>query len=291
MASLAVVIPAYNPGELLRRALTSVVAQTFEDWECIVVDDGGKEDLSWVDELRDSRISRLRQANRGISVARNVGVETTSASLLAFLDQDDEWMPDKLERQLGAMAGRSDVGFCYTNFWWTTSREESLGASSAVTYPGLLVDQHVCLSSVIVPRDSYNQVGGHNPLMAQMQDYDLFLRLIMGKQAAVGIDDALVRYHLHGSNTSEDYSTARQERIELLKQHRRRALAHDDAQVVESCDAGLRRTDELFGAKAYDAARMAVKSGDVGGLRHFARAAMWAPAHTFRSLTRTALGR
>src|SRR4051794_11400716 len=114
MPDVTVVVPAYNPGPLLRRALQSVVAQTFGSWECIVVDDGGDEDLTWVDSFHP-QVRRLRQGNAGVSVARNMALQMASAGWVAYLDQDDEWLPTKLELQLASSA---EIDLSYTAFEW-----------------------------------------------------------------------------------------------------------------------------------------------------------------------------
>lgn len=100
--TVAVVIPAYNPGPYLRPALDSVIGQTFTDWECVVVDDGSTEDLSWVDGI-DKRVRLITKRNQGVSIARNVGVAATTAPWVAFLDSDDLWYPKKIEAQLATV--------------------------------------------------------------------------------------------------------------------------------------------------------------------------------------------
>src|SRR5207302_1645257 len=96
---VAIVVAVYDPGPYLARTLDSVRAQSMRSWELVVVDDGSHEDLAWVTEV-DDRVRRVRQENAGVSVARNVGVASTSAPVVAFLDGDDEWLPGKLDAQL-----------------------------------------------------------------------------------------------------------------------------------------------------------------------------------------------
>ena len=108
MPTVSIVVPAYNPGRLLTRALDSIVAQSFGDWECVVVDDGSDEALAWV-AYRDPRIRLLRQANAGVAAARNRGIEATTGRLVAFCDHDDEWLPAKLERQVTSLLARWPV--------------------------------------------------------------------------------------------------------------------------------------------------------------------------------------
>lgn len=260
MARVSVVIPAYNPGSLLRRSLSSVLAQTFRDFELLIVDDGSAEDLSWVEAVEDPRVRLLRQRNRGVSVARNVAVQLAQAPLVAFLDQDDEWLPEKLAQQIDLLDQSPEAAFCYTDFDWVFPDRVIEGVHhEPVTFHGLLADQHVCLSSVIVARERYFSVGGHDPLLAQMQDFDLFLRLAMDAPAPVRTPQRLVRYHIHDFNASRDDDTARRERTAILQAHMRRGARRTDPAIVAACQRGLARTRELYGAQAYDNARAAVR--------------------------------
>ena len=105
MPRASIIIAAYNPGPFLDATVQSVIAQSFSDWELIVVDDGSQQDIGHVAALHPA-ITMFRQENRGLSVARNVGIERSSGELVAFLDQDDLWFPCKLEEQVKQMAAQ-----------------------------------------------------------------------------------------------------------------------------------------------------------------------------------------
>src|SRR5262249_13181427 len=95
----SVVIPVYNRADTLSRVLRSVLAQTFQDFEIVVVDDGSKDDPKSVcDSFHDPRIRYLRQENRGGGAARNAGIDAARGRFVAFLDSDDEFLPQHLER-------------------------------------------------------------------------------------------------------------------------------------------------------------------------------------------------
>src|SRR5688500_9781977 len=99
---VSVVIPTYNRAHLIRRAIDSVVAQTFADWELIVVDDASKDDAEGVvRSYGDSRMRYVRHdVNKGASAARNTGLYAAHGEFVAFLDSDDEWLPEKLASQV-----------------------------------------------------------------------------------------------------------------------------------------------------------------------------------------------
>src|SRR5438132_12765470 len=100
--TVSVIIATHNRARLLRRAIHSVLAQTFEDWELLVVDDGSTDNTETIAvSLQDLRICYLRhEVNRGLSAARNTGIRISRGEYVAFLDDDDEWLPKKLEREL-----------------------------------------------------------------------------------------------------------------------------------------------------------------------------------------------
>ena len=118
MARISVVIPTCDRPELLTRALDSVRAQTFEDYEVIVVDDGRVAHAERIVQVQgDTRVRAVRHETprRGGSASRNTGIREARADLIAFLDDDDEWMPEKLALQIAALdAAAPDVGFCVT---------------------------------------------------------------------------------------------------------------------------------------------------------------------------------
>jgi glycosyltransferase involved in cell wall biosynthesis len=259
------VIPAYNAPDLLERAVRSVLGQSVSDLEIVVVDDGSIEAQDHVTGL-DRRVRFVRQENRGVSVARNLGASLAESELLAFLDQDDVWHPRKLAAQLDAVETHPDAAFWCTAFDWVSSDTTVASDPDQPTYRGLLSTQSVLLSSLLVRAEDYWQVGGHSPLLAQMQDWDLFLRLSMSGRVPHMVAERLVDYHLHGANASADYRTAAAERLDILNLHERRARARDDRATLEAIARGRARTHELFAYQAVDAARTALATRDIRAL-------------------------
>ncbi len=126
MPHVSVVIPAHNPGPYLEPAVASVLSQTYQDWELLVVDDGSTEDLVWVTKMH-RRVRFLSQDNRGVSMARNLGVLEARGDLVAFLDHDD--VPTKLERQVEAMEGDGEAAaLCHTQFSIIDAAGETVAA-------------------------------------------------------------------------------------------------------------------------------------------------------------------
>lgn len=286
-----VVVPAYEPGPRLREALESVLAQG-EPADVVVVDDGSTEDLSWVGSLAPGRVRLLRQPNRGVSVARNVGVRAARTPLVAFLDQDDTWRADKLERQLDGWRARPDASFHCTGFTWALPGGDLPSEPTPPSLPWLLSTGHVCLSSVLVPVEHYWMVGGHDPTLRMMQDFDLFLRLMLVLGPPAMVPEPLVRYAVHDANASRDYAAAARERLRVLGDHEALAAHRGDLEAVRAVAAGRRRTAELYAHQAVDAARREVRAGRVtAGLRHGVRAVGFSPRVAGSAVTRGAARR
>lgn len=136
---VSVVVPTYNRAALLPRAVESVIAQTFADWELIVVDDGSVDrtpDLAegYAAQL-GNRFVHLRQPNRGSSAARNRGIEAARGDFVAFLDSDDEFRRDKLERQVDLFRRQPDLGLVYSDYALVDTEGHDLGRAFDRKFP------------------------------------------------------------------------------------------------------------------------------------------------------------
>jgi glycosyltransferase involved in cell wall biosynthesis len=195
---VAVVIPAYNPGPFIDEALASVVAQTFDDWEAVVVDDGSAEDLQRVSDV-DPRIRLVSRSNAGPSVARNAGIIHTHGDYVAFLDADDVWLPEKLERQVAAMDRRPDGVLCSTRYEIMGSHE--VFGVRVESVQDLLRGNLVGCLTVMVRREAFAAAGLFDPRYPAAQDWDMWIRL-----ARVGpllhLPEVLARYRVHPGSIS-----------------------------------------------------------------------------------------
>lgn len=188
---VSVVIPTYARPDFLARAVESVLGQTLADWELLVVDDNppGSEARAATEELmgryrHDPRIRYLRHpANRGGSAARNTGIRAAEADLVAFLDDDDVWLPDKLARQVERLAAAPDsTALVYCGFVRvdvrTGKRREVVQRRPAEPARELLKHNFVgTTSTVLCRREALLAVGGFDEDLPARQDVDLYLRL------------------------------------------------------------------------------------------------------------------
>jgi glycosyltransferase involved in cell wall biosynthesis len=262
--TVSIVVAAYNPGSLLALTLDSIVAQTYDDWECVVVDDGSDEPLEWVPAV-DPRIRLLQQPNAGVGAARNRGIASTRGPLIAFCDQDDEWLPTKLERQVAAF---SSGGLCYTGF----ERVDLAGLRLGDGYRGprgyeeLLTGNGICASTVMIRRRVLD--GGFDNRLPLGLGWDLWLR-IAREHPIVPVDEVLARYREHPNQATRDYKVLWRDGRTILDRHE-----HPNAA------AGRRRVRELSGIQAFDRAR------ETRGPRHFLYAMAHAPRYTIRNMAR-----
>lgn len=193
---VSVVIPTYNRGYLLPRALESVLAQTRPAEEIIVVDDGSTDDtVDWVAH-HYPEIQLVSQENRGVSAARNRAIEMARQGWIALLDSDDEWQPTKLERQLAELASHPDLLVCHTDEVWIRHHRRVNPKRKHAKYGGWIFPYCLPLcamspSSILIHRSVLDEVGLFDESLPACEDYDLWLR-ICARYPVLYLDEPLV---------------------------------------------------------------------------------------------------
>jgi glycosyltransferase involved in cell wall biosynthesis len=198
---ISVIIPAYNAERTIAATVDSVLAQTFTDFELIVIDDGSKDGTAdIVDAVGDTRVTCVRTENGGVSVARNRGIERASGSFVAFLDADDAWKPAKLERQHAAISARPDIGVCFPATEVVDDDLRVTGSHAAVHRndytQALLLEGNIIAgsaSSVMARASLFDRVGGFDASLSLCADWDMWLRL-SAATAFLPIDEPLALY-------------------------------------------------------------------------------------------------
>ena len=182
---VTVVIPVYNAAGFVRRAVDSVLAQTFTDLELLVVDDGSRDATRDVLATYGPRLRLLTQANAGPAAARNHGLRQARGEVVAFLDADDGWLPDKLALQVALLDARPEVGFCST----ATRVVDQAGAPAGdwpccageAPMPDLLFMRSAAVSGstsgVLARRALLLDAGGFDERLRGFEDPDLWIRL------------------------------------------------------------------------------------------------------------------
>jgi glycosyltransferase involved in cell wall biosynthesis len=203
--AVSIVVASRNYGRFVAGAVRSVLNQTWRDLELVVVDDGSTDDSAEVLRpfLTNPRVRYHRTDGLGQSRAKNLGIQLTRSPLIAFLDGDDEWLPDKLERQIPLFANDA-VGVVYSRrtIMDAAGRDLPTPAAELVrgrVYDPLLVQNPVCFSSVVVRRSVFETVGMFDPALPLAIDYDLWLRVARHFEFDY-VDEPLVRYRTgHGN--------------------------------------------------------------------------------------------
>jgi len=179
---VSVIIPTYNRRDLLREAIDSVLSQTFKDFELIVVDDGSVDGTGRMLRRYGDRLTYVVQENRGVSVARNRGIDLAGGGYITFLDSDDLWMPTKLETQMRLFQDQRGARVCYTDEVWIRNGKRVNQKKRHAKYAGWIYVHclPLCIispSSVCLRREVLDTVGLFDPKMFVCEDYDLWLRV------------------------------------------------------------------------------------------------------------------
>ncbi len=179
---VSVIIPTYNRGWIVREAIDSVLAQDFEDFELIVIDDGSTDDTRRLLDSYGRDITVICQANSGVSAARNRGIAAAAGQLIAFLDSDDLWLPGKLSRQVAFFETHPQTLINQTNEIWVRNGVRVNPGRRHRKSSGMIFERSLALclvspSAVMVRKNLLDTVGGFDETMPACEDYDLWLRI------------------------------------------------------------------------------------------------------------------
>jgi len=244
---VSIVIPTYNHAPMLQRALATVVEQTFQNWNAIVVNNFSTDNtLEVVTAFNDPRIQCVNFRNNGvIGASRNEGISLATGKYVAFLDSDDTWFPTKLEQCVEILESGSDL-VCHAEYWIDESGKSRLvayGPSEAATHHNLIYNgNRISTSATVVRTALLKEVHGFDvsPELISTEDYDLWIRLAAKSDKFAFISEPLGEYHRHDNNVSANIEKHLAAELALLAKHfsantrfenmiarrRRRALAY-----------------------------------------------------------------
>jgi len=224
---VSVLIPAYNAAWCIRRALDSVLAQDYRDFEVIVVDDGSRDSTAEILASYGAVVRVVSQPNGGLSSARNAGISAARGEYVAFLDADDWWLPAKLSRQVALMDARPALLFCSA-----TTRVQTLDARRLADWRcgngqgGTLecifaVNAHVAGSgsAVLARRAAFARAGGFDESLRSLEDIDMWMRLAaLGDYAC--IDEPLAVIEKSADSMSGNLDVMREAAIRVMRKNR-----------------------------------------------------------------------
>jgi glycosyltransferase involved in cell wall biosynthesis len=225
--AVSVIVATYNRGSLLPETIESILGQSFQDFELIVVDDGSTDDTREVVKPYGSRIKYLVQNNRGPSAARNAGVEQAAAPWISFQDSDDLCARDHLETLYGYARQHPGIGMVFANGLYLTGFEhrratiipadksKRLAARGVRLYD--LFDKSILrLQAALISKTAYAAVGGHDETLRICMDLDLGFRLLMNFPVAY-LDRVVFSYRKHEGNTGRNEELRLTENIRVIE--------------------------------------------------------------------------
>jgi len=206
---VSVVMAAKNYARFLPIAVESVLAQTFPDWELVIIDDGSTDETPTAVRpfLSDRRVRYVRSDRLGQSRAKNLGANLSRGEFLAYLDADDAWRPTKLEKQLSLFRENSVIGVCFCRRALINENGCPLPGTDLPAPRGHILEKlflrnFVCFSSVVVRRQVFEHIGGFDPEWDLAIDYDLWLRVARHYEFDF-VDEPLVLYRTGHGNLSK----------------------------------------------------------------------------------------
>ncbi|NOR80858.1 MAG: glycosyltransferase [Methyloprofundus sp.] len=225
---ISVIIPAYNAEAFIKKALDSVLQQSYPHFEALIINDGSTDrTVAIIDEYQDPRIKLITQVNGGLSNARNTGIQTAQGDYLAFLDADDYWEVEKLEKQIALLKQNPDIGFCssqsrietpegvFLNHWHCPEISVSTLHSifihnAAITGSG---------SGVMVTKELQKQAGFFDESLESLEDIDMWMRYAAFSEYCC-LPETLTIITKRPDSMSRNLVTMRKSAIQVLKKNR-----------------------------------------------------------------------
>jgi glycosyltransferase involved in cell wall biosynthesis len=221
---VSVVIPCYNQAEFLARAVDSVLDQTYGRIEVVVVDDGSTDATPTVMAGYGSRIKAVRQANVGVSAARNAGLADATGEIVMFLDSDDFLFPDFIERHVAAMESHPEGAVFYGGCVQVDATDRELGRVLPKALPrdalvALLCANRIQFDAVTVRREAVLRIDGFDPVLSGYADWDWLIRLAAEGHRFVSVPGAWVAYRRHDESMSSSYNRMLADGLRVVAKH------------------------------------------------------------------------
>jgi glycosyltransferase involved in cell wall biosynthesis len=238
--TIAIVIPAYNASQYLRESIESVLNQTFQDFQLLIIDDGSTDDTSGIARgycQQDSRVKLISQTNQGLSATRNRGIDLTDSKFVTFLDADDIWYSDKLASHITHFHENPNLGISFARVEFLTPDGKQTGQMSKPPlkqlqpHHFLYENPTVTGSNFVVRREVFEKITPFDTNMSYTEDLDFLLRVSCCNSWEIeGINKVLMGYRISESSLSSNLdrmeqgwefliSKARKHTPELVEQH------------------------------------------------------------------------
>ena len=184
---VSIILPTYNRAHIIEKAIQSVLNQTYQDFEIIIIDDGSKDDTKKIIrgfQEKDNRIKYIRfEENKGAAAARNAGIKMSKGEYITFQDSDDEWVIDKLEKQMKIIETSSENIVVYCGFWRIDGDEKTYIPDIKISnregniHKELLKRNFIGTPSILLLKKNLEKIGMFDENLSRLQDWDLVIRL------------------------------------------------------------------------------------------------------------------
>lgn len=206
---ISVVIPTYNRADSILKTIDSVLVQTFHDFEILIIDDGSEDNTKEIIEnLNSPKIKYIYQENAGASSARNTGIKNSEGEFIAFLDSDDTWFPEKLEKQLNVFEHNKNIDIVYSAFEWIQVRIDKKEINRYKNYEKkedfvkfLLCEMLPICPISMMKKTVFDKVGVFDENLVVSEDWDLCLRFV-SEFNFYYLDEVLTSFYRHNKSLS-----------------------------------------------------------------------------------------
>lgn len=237
MKEVSVIIPTYNRANFLKEAIDSVLSQTFNNFELIVVDDGSTDNTRDIIAKYSPKIKYIYQPNAGVSAARNRGISATKCRYISFLDSDDLWKPSKLECQVDFMENNADSLISYTEEIWIRKGKRVNPRKRHQKYSGWIFDKVLPLctvspSSSMIECSVFSDVGCFDESLPACEDYDFWIRASLKYKISLIKKPLIIKRGGHPDQLSRKIWGLDRFRVKALEKILKAALTPEQRKLV-----------------------------------------------------------
>ncbi len=262
---VSIIIPLYNGEKYIGECLDSIFKQNYTNFEIIIVDDGSTDSsLQIIAKYKSQKIKIFQQNNGDVSNARNNGIKYSAGELIAFIDQDDLWLPEKLKKQVKLFEENlnTDLIFCDIIKFSNSGKKHhakdkhqiALSLNETNLFSKLIVKNVLMPSAVIVRKDSFIEAGMFDPTFKTCGDYEMWLRMAVQRRKFVYLPEALTLYRVHENNASKNAKLMFLDRIKAVEQAFKIMEINDVNKEFEKtglASAYMQGANEFFSGKDY----------------------------------------
>jgi glycosyltransferase involved in cell wall biosynthesis len=230
MATVDVIIPAFNAATYLPAALESVGSQTFEDWQIVLVDDGSTDDTAavvapFLDRF-GTKLKYIKQANRGLPAARNAAILASTSRYIALLDADDIWLPCRLADSIGILAARPNAGLAYALITYIDAAGKAMETfhGNSAPFEGRVASRiymrkiELPCPTITIRRSCIDEVGLFDETMRSTEDRDLWLRIALRHEVAF-VPKVLAYYRISPNSMSANSQRMLEAQLQFIRKH------------------------------------------------------------------------